>query len=204
MYIQKFIKGISGEDSKGLSWDGAQQLLDDDTGIQSNWLRNVKNGVFPPSDIVAELTDHQLDRHIHDYDNFGHKTPFISLASGCIERDALLSANYMYSAKDTALDFATHAFEHPGTLFYGWVIVGLSPAVDLSAIAESVRDLNIYHRWSRYQLEGEITAKIQIPANQIERIEWWDPALDQTTPTHAYENPRYAPPSAITNMREYF
>ncbi len=204
MYIQKFIKGISGEESRGLSWEDARRWLDDDTGIQSNWLRGIKNGVFQPPDVVPELTDHNLDRHLHDYDNFGRRSPFISLASGCIERDALLSANFMYSAKDTALDFATDAFEHPGTLFYGWVIVGLNPAVDLSAVAESVRDLNVYHRWSRYQLEGEITAKVYIPANQIERIEWWDPSDDSTAPTDVYENPQYAAPSAITNMREYF
>ncbi len=202
MYIQKFIKGISGEEPSGLTWQDACDLLNQHRGIQSNWWRH--KGTITPAEVAAVLSEHNLDRHLHDYDNFGYKSPFISLASGCIERDVLLGANFMYSAKDTALDFATGAFEHPGTLFYGWVMVGLNPAVELSAVAESVRDLNVHHRWSPYQLEGEITAKIHIPANQIERIEWWDPASDPSSPTDVYQNPGYASAAPVTNMREYF
>jgi hypothetical protein len=204
MYIQKFVKGISGKDGEGLRWSEARRCIDDHLGIPSNWLRSVKNYRFDPAELVAELTDHQLDRHVHDYARFGQQSPFISLGAGCVERDVLLSANYMYSAKDTALDFATNAFDHPGVLFYGWVIVALNPTVEVAAVAESIRDLNVYHRWSPYQLEGEITAKVQVPANQIDRIEWWDPDNDTAAPTDVYDNPDYTSPARITNLREFF
>jgi hypothetical protein len=116
----------------------------------------------------------------------------------------LLGNNYAYSAEDTALEFATGSLAHSGVLFYGWVIVGLNPAVELSTVAESVRDLNVYHRWSPYQLEGEITAKIHIPANQIERAEWWDPSYSHSKPAAVHLNTGYASPAPILNLREYF
>ncbi len=203
MYIQKFVKGISGKDGEGLSWLEARSCIDDHLGIPSNWLRK-KGYSFDPAELIAELTDLKLDRHVHDYATFGAQSPFVSLGAGCIERDVLLSANYMYSARDTALDFATNAFEHPGTLFYGWVIVALNPTVEVAAVAESIRDLNVYHRWSPYQLEGEITAKVQVPANQIDRIEWWDPQQDTAAPADVYDNPDYTSPTRIINLREFF
>jgi len=200
MYIQKFVKGIIGEHQNGMSWEDAKSILRTHQGIYSNWWRH--KGLITPLDVALVLTEANLDRHLHDYSNFGRESPFISLAAGCVERDTLLEQNHLYSAKDTALDFATGAGSHAGVLFFGWVVVGLSPAVCIGSVAESVRELNVYHRWSPYQLEGEITAKVHIPANQIERAEWWEPG--STAPYDEFPNPHYQAPSAILNIRELF
>ena len=171
MYIQRCVKGIAGNDgSTGITEQGAKSLVIDGHGILCNWWRKL-NTISPP-EIEAVLTDRNLDRHLHDYDAFCADTPFISLACGAVERDALVQKNFVYSAIDIALMFATEDWGRPGALFYLWVPVSYNRAVSLRAVAEPVRDLNTYQRWSPYQLEGEITAKINIPANQIERVEW--------------------------------
>jgi len=43
----------------------------------------------------------------------------------------------------------------------------LTPAVEISHMAEEVRELNIYRRYSAFQTEGEIVAKIEVSARQI-------------------------------------
>lgn len=203
MYIQHFVKGISG-DTGAIDWRTAKDLLRNAHGIHSNWWRNIPGGTITPAQIDAVLTDINLDRHVHDYMSFGAQTPFISVASGCVERDTLLSQNHVYSALTTALDFATDAGRHPGALFFGWILVALNPAVRLSAVAEEIRDLNVYHRWSPFQLEGEITAKIHIPANQIEYIEWWDGRNGRTKLMDSFQNPGFVKPDPVTNIRNRF
>lgn len=207
MYVQWFVKGIAGQATPGgphLCEQDAYDMALLGYGIRSNWWRNIPGGAIRPDEILSVLTEHNLDRHLHDYDNFGDETPFISLASGCVERDTILQQNFIYSAVDTALDFATDAWARPGALFYGWIIVGLNPAVKLAAVAESVRDLNVYHRWSPFQLEGEITAKVHIPANQIQRVEWWDGSRKRSGPSGSCDNPIFTAPTSILNVREHF
>lgn len=206
MYIQWFAKGIRGQ----REGDAGDRPTRDDAfariaygaGIVSNWWR--RRSQITPSEIEDILTETNLDRHLHAYATYGADTPFISLAAGCVERDALLQQNFVYSAIDTALDFATDAWANPGAVYFGWTIVGLNPAVPMSGISESVRELNVYRRWSPYQLEGEITAKIHIPANQIQKVEWWDPAHDRTAPEQTFVNPKFAAPDPISNVRELF
>jgi hypothetical protein len=62
----------------------------------------------------------------------------------------------------------------------------------------------VYRRWSPYQLEGEVTAKVQIPANQISRVEWWDGAQHKFQPIDTYINPDFVDPTPITKLREFF
>jgi len=100
--------------------------------------------------------------------------------------------------------FATEDWKRPGALFYLWVPTGYNRAVSLSAVAEPVRDLNIYQRWSPYQLEGEITAKVNIPANQIEKVEWWDGNHSKTMPKLVWPNLDYVDPAPLSNIRELF
>ncbi|MGN6209413.1 MAG: hypothetical protein ACTHND_11935 [Asticcacaulis sp.] len=209
MYIQWFVKGISsaGPGGQGVfTWADAKGLILAGHGIVSNWWRNKPGNRISPPEIEAVLTSDNLNRHVHDYASFGSLSPFISVASGCVERDALLGRNNVYSAIDTALAFATEDGRHPGALFYGWLPVGLNPAVELSAVGESIRDLNVYHRWSPFQLEGEITAKINIPANQIEKVEWWDLSVTghQDTPVDVCNNSRFVAPTPLLNARELF
>lgn len=206
MYVQWFAKGIAGRHdvdppgrlSKAEAWD----IVDSGMGILSNWWRSLHE--ITPAQVGQVLTETNLDRHLHAYGTYGPSTPFISVASGCVERDALLQQNLVYSASDTALDFATDAWAHPGAVFYGWTVVGLNPAVPMAGISESVRELNVYRRWSPYQLEGEITAKVHIPANQIQRIEWWDPNLSHSAPEDVHPNPGFEAPDPISNVRELF
>lgn len=206
MYVQWFAKGIAGREDHDppgrLSKSEAWNVVDSGMGILSNWWRSM--GTITPAQVERVLTETNLDRHLHSYGTYGSSTPFISVAAGCVERDALLQQNLVYSARDTALDFATNAWGHSGAVFYGWTIVGLNPAVPMSSISESVRELNVYRRWSPYQLEGEITTKVHIPANQIQRIEWWDPTHSRYTPSDVHPNPGFEAPDAISNIRELF
>ena len=208
MYVQWFVKGIAGRNDTdagaALTWSEAKQMLSGGHGILSNWWRNKPSGTIQPHEVEAILTEHNLDRHIHDYQNYGPQTPFISLASGCVERATLVSQNFVYSAVTTALHFATDDWLHPGALFYGWIPVALNAAVPLSAVAEEIRDLNVYRRWSPFQLEGEITAKVYIPANQIKAVEWWDGKSDPQNLSARFENPGFIEPRPITNVREHF
>lgn len=209
MYIQWFVKGIAGRASMTSHADGitqawAWQMILGGHGILSNWWRNKPGGAISPPEVQTVLTEHNIDRHIHDYHSFGQQTPFISLASGCVERDTVVAQNFVYSAIDTALDFATDAWARPGALFYGWVIAGLNPAVPISSVAETVRDLNVYHRWSPFQLEGEVTAKVHIPVHQLSKVEWWDAAIDRTGPVDTLMNPAFVVPTPIMNVRELF
>jgi len=154
--------------------------------------------------VSESLTNQNLDRHLHDYDSFGDETPFISLATGAVERNTITQQNFAYSAIDTALSFATENWTKPGALFFCWVVTSNSPAVELSNVAEAVRDLNIYQRWSPYQLEGELTAKVHIPSNQIERVEWWNPSHGHWHPEHTWANPKYIQPEVLSNIRDLF
>ena len=204
MYIQHCVKGIAGtrNGGYGITWDEAKRTIEGADGIMSNWWR--QSGRITPRQVAEVLTDENLDRHLHDYDAFGKYTPFISLACGGVERNTLLQSNFLYSARDTALQFATDDWARPGALFFLWVPTSLKPAIPLSAFAEPVRDLNIYRRWSPYQLEGEITAKIHIPANQIQRVEWWDSEHSQSTPEDCCINPDYIEPDPLSNIRDMF
>jgi hypothetical protein len=165
-----------------------------------------------PSEIRQKLTTTNLDLHVNNYNHIYNDTPFISLTAGCVERDTFYRTNRVLPAEDTALMFATRNGAQSGFLFYCWVIVGLKPAVAIEGVAEEVRELNSYRSWSAYQLEGELTAKIHIPANQIQRVEWWAPGpggepTRQTSRSEwnpAYLNPSFNPPSDVSNIRELF
>lgn len=205
MYVQMCVKGIAGgtlPSQHSLTWQEARAMLELNGGIQSNWWRTM--GSITPSDVADVLNETNLNLHLHDYDVFRNDTPFISLASGAVERDRIARTNFVYSAIDTALLFATEGWAHPGALFYCWAPTALNKAVELRAIAEPVRDLLTYRTWSPYQLEGELAAKVHIPSNQIERVEWWDGSKDRTKPVRQYKNPNYVEPSAVTNFRDLF
>lgn len=215
MFVQWCVKGIRGRlssesSNSGLTPDEAVSMVRDGQGVLCNWWRRVST--ITPSERRQKLTAANLDLHINNYASFASSTPFISLAAGCVERDVLYRTNRVHPAEDTALAFATENGTRLGFLFYCWVIVGLKPAVSIEAIAEEVRELNSYRSWSAFQLEGELTAKVHLPANQIQRVEWWRPTSRHrmervTSPpdwTPAYINPRFSPPSDVSNIRELF
>jgi hypothetical protein len=206
--VQWCIKGIAGRhptDTVGAGIDDAtaRAMIDDGDGIHCNWWRAV--GTISPAKIRQKLTPGNLDRHIHDYETFGPDTPFISLTAGCVERDVALRLNRIHEAQDVALRFATDWGHRTGYLFYCWVVVGLKPAVTVESVAEEVRELNTYLSWSDYQLEGEVTAKINVPANQISACERWDgDGLGRVNAGYVWrhENTRFDGPAIVSNLRE--
>lgn len=208
LYIQHCVKGISGSENGGLTWEDAQEIITCNKGIVSNLWRN--HGMITPQTAAKVLNDKNLDRHLHNYATYQDETPFISLACGAVVRDRYdlfnraTWRNDSYPAIERALSFATNDWNHPGALFFLWVITSNNITTRLAAVAEPVRDLNIYRRWSPNQTEGEITAKIHIPANQIKKIEWWDGTHSTKRRQHILRNVNYFKPKLISNIRDFF
>jgi hypothetical protein len=130
---------------------------------------------LPFDEVPQRLDDFQLALHQNSYyapdPRFKGKvcdtTPFISLTAGCVQRDDALAANVVHRAHLIAVDFATDFGTTRGHLFYCWVVANRRPAVAVRNVAEELRDLNSNRPYSAYQLEGEIAAKIDLPAPQI-------------------------------------
>jgi hypothetical protein len=76
-------------------------------------------------------------------------------------------------------------------------------------LSEEIRELNTYRRYSAFQTEGEIAAKIEVTAPQIEKYERyrvWRPAARIVKFSREDEklNTRYVNPYSIVNIREAF
>ncbi len=202
MFVQWAIKGISGGGS-GINDETARWIIDAEDGIRCNWWRN--KGRITCSETRAKLTAENLRRHVNEYDGFSRDTPFVSLTAGCVERDAAVATNRTIPARRTALQFATESGTQCGYLFYCWVIVALKQAVQIEGVAEEVRELNTYRSFSWYQTEGEITAKVQIPSNQIQKCEKYkrhDPAREEGMPPEwIHPNPKFVEPTVVSNIR---
>jgi len=221
MYVQMCIKGVN-----HINLAEAQEVLAGE-GLTCNWWRErgkEMKGISPP-EIDERLNSANLDLHINSYEK-GHpdypgsvkeETPFISLTAGAVSRNLFLKTNFVHPAHLTALSFASNFGRHPGEcyLFYCWVVVGLTPAVEVKHLAEEVRELNTYRRFSAFQTEGEIVAKIEVPARQIHRFERYEvhgsgnlhsdiSFVDDISFIDAFKNPRYVDPYSIVNIREVF
>lgn len=208
MFVQWCIKGV-----RGITDDEARGVIDSRAGVQCRWWRNVKT-ITPPQ-IADKLTQANLDLHVNHYGDpdpatgrpFCDGTPFISMAAGSVERSVFLQTNIAHPARLVALDFATAGGTTDGYLFICYVIVGLRPAVGVAAVSEEVRELNTYRRYSAFQTEGEITAKIYIPANQIQRCEAYSvtrPGVVNPRPDWVHVNRHFEDPVTISNIRELF
>ncbi|MET8123448.1 hypothetical protein [Micromonospora sp. NPDC005189] len=206
MIVQWCIKGMHlGSDRE------AQRILRDPGGLVSNWWRDV--GTIRPDDIREKLTEVNLDMHVNHFDDpdpvsgrkFSEVTPFISLAAGVVERDKVARTNFVHTAQRTALWFGTGFGRRPTAyLFTCWVMLGTRSAVEIEHIAEEIRDLNTYRRYSDFQTEGEVTAKISVPGNQIKECKkWeWDQTAKKFSVTGRWMNPQFVPPDALSNIRE--
>jgi len=210
VFIQKFLKGIC-----GLRNEEAEAMASEQ-GIQCNWWRNVH--MIRPDEIQAKLTDRNLGWHLNHYDaidpataeEFYKNTPFISTTAGTVERQAFLWRNEVRSAFVTALEFATKNFTADGHVFYGYLFTLGKTAVPLQAFAEEVRELNVYTMFLPFQPEGEIAAKIHIPAVNIEKVELYNgPAAHRDLAqghmpgySQAFANPHYEQPEKFSNVRE--
>jgi len=211
MYVQMCIKGVS-----GINVSMANEMLAGE-GLVCNWWR--KEGSIGPKDIDKRLTSADLDLHVNSYEEqhpdlpgkVKEETPFISLTAGAVERSVFFKTNFVHPAHRTALLFASDFGRLRGEcfLFYCWVVVGLKPAVEIRHLAEEIRELNTYRRYSAFQTEGEIAAKIEVPSRQIHRFERYritDNANGLTDLDYIDStlNPDYVDPYSIVNIREAF
>jgi len=206
MIVQWCIKGMS------LSNDNeAQAIIDSRMGIVSNWWRESRR--ISPAERRDKLTAANLDFHINHFTDkdqktgkpFFQQTPFISFSCGTVERDAAAKTNFIHTALRTALWFGTNfGTTNTAYLFTCWLIVGTRAAVEIESVAEEVRDLNSYRRYSAYQTEGEIVAKVVVPDNHIQQCQkWtWNQASRRITPGWIYSNPRFTTPDKLSNIRE--
>lgn len=204
MIVQWCIKGMKlGAESE------ARHILKN--GISCNWWRDVGN-ISPPQ-IAEKLTLPNLDDHINRFNEVDSSTgrlvrevtPFISLSAGTVERDRFWATNTVHSARATAIHFGSD-FNREDTAytFVCWTLVSIRPAVEVECVSEEIRELNTYVSYSRYQLQGEIAAKIHVPTSQIKCCEIYkrgpkDPTY-QLTKTLTNINFRH--PGALTNERD--
>src|SRR5688572_4352336 len=208
MFFQKVLKGIS-----GLTRQDADVALVQ--GILCNWWRKVRG--ISPHQIVDKLTERNLDWHLNHYSDwdpstnarFSDNTPFISVTAGVVERYVFLQRNVVFDPLITALRFATSDFTATGHVFNGYVFTLGRESIALYQFAEEVRELNIYKDFMPFHPEGEITAKIEIRAPQIEKWDEYDgpQALAEIragnipTPVFTRWNHIYAPPEEYCNIR---
>lgn len=208
MFFQKVLKGIA-----GWSRDQANEAFVN--GIICNWWFD--ENPLPHHKIVQKLTETNLDWHLNHYDDidpnekrpFHEITPYISLTAGVVERDAFLQRNIVFDPFITAIRFATRDFRTTGYVFYAHVYTLGRQSIELAEFAEEVRELNIFKNYMPFHPEGEITAKIEVRAPQIERWEEYDgPAAERAllagrkpTPVATRTNLIYARPELYCNIR---
>ncbi len=215
MIFQRFLKGVVNISSH----DARCQL--DGSGLICNWWRQVST--LPAAQIPERLSAENLLRHLNSYEQtdsslpppfglhpFGTYTTFISTASGTVERDPANAQNLAFCAFLTALSFATAGYQKSGAIYYGYVNVLGRQALKLQEFSEETRDLHQWHEYQPYHPEGEIVAKICIPAPHLEKVVGFDgpAALDDLdngnipSPSWTEVNTRHSvPPESVSNVR---
>jgi hypothetical protein len=207
MFVQWCLKGLNLPSDQA-----AQAILDQQIGLMCNWWRNVNQ--ISPAEVRARLTTDGVDFHVNHFEDilpgtsepFSVNSPFISLSAGTVERSAVLRTNLVHRALKTALWFGSE-FGRSDTayVFSCWVVLAPRQAVEIEGVAEEVRDLNTYRRYSDFQTEGEILAKVAVPDNQIEGFERWELHDDYGGTTLIRNpmvyNPRFSSPQVLSNVR---
>lgn len=172
MIFQRVLKGIpAGKPGEpGFTDEDAREIVSG-RGLVSNWWRNAPENSISPPEIAEKLTEEALHAHLVEYDRVGHDTPFISTTAGTVERDVARARNVFFPPLYTALRFATRNFTGDGYLLYAYLFLLGRKSVELEEFAEEVRDVNSYTAFYAWHPEGEIVAKVHIPARRIEKIE---------------------------------
>lgn len=206
MIVQWCMKGLALDDDKE-----AKDILNSGNGLVSNWWR--VNKEYVPSQLRGLLTPQTMDVHVNHFSSpnprtgmpYSYDTPYISLSAGTVERDTMRGTNHVHRALRTALLFGTqHGRRESAYVYTCWVMLAPRRASAVEGVAEEVRDLNTYRSFSPFQLEGEITAKIAIPDNQIQSCKKWQ--LDDLGPSYKclwqQQNPRFVRPDVLKNIRD--
>jgi hypothetical protein len=213
MIFQRVIKGIPAARGRkaGLTDKRAREAVAG-AGIMCNWWINRPDGVISPPEIQQKLSEQALYDHLVAYDSVANETPFISTTAGTVEVEAARARNVFFPPVYTALRFATRNFTQDGYLVHAYVYTLGKKSVELEEFAEEVRDVNTYTAFYAWHPEGEIVAKIIIPARRIKKIELYRVArledeLDRgilPTPAEVFENVAvYRDPLQYANVRGF-
>lgn len=173
MIFQRVLKGIPAAEpggSAGMTKAEVQRTLEGE-GIYSNWWLNAPRRAISPPEKAEKLTEAALEDHLVNYEKVRDTTPFISTTAGTVEHDAEGERNPHFPPTYTALRFATRNFTQDGYVFHAYVFLLGRKSIELEEFAEEVRDVNLYTGYYRWHPEGEIVAKIHIPARRIEKAE---------------------------------
>jgi hypothetical protein len=210
MFVQKCMKGIH-----GITLAQAEAIVKG-CGLTCAWWREV--GHIRPADIDERLTTNELDLHRHAFyeqhptrrGTVNKESPFISLTAGQVDRKAFEARNQTFHAHQVAMWFATDFGRLRGDcfIFYCWVLVAMRHSVQVRHLAEEVRELNTYTQFSPYHFEGEIVAKIEVPARQIMGFDHYEYREDrhgrlQPKRLNSYPNPGYVDYQDVTNYRDW-
>jgi hypothetical protein len=196
MLIQWCLKGVP--ETLGVFSDSEASAVLSDAGLTSSWLRGVGQPItFLPPGSHATLSQSALDAHVNGFGGVAANTPYLSLSAGCVELDPATLTTTTYEARLTALDFATNGGTTDGYVFKLWVLVSPKPAPELPGFGEEVRELNIYSQCTTFHHEGEIAAKLFVPARQIQKFDKYSRELvwqkDQW-------NLSFVPPERVSNV----
>jgi len=170
MIFQRVLKGVPAKthEGTGLSDSEVEGMLDG-RGLISNWWRKV--GIITHPQIIEKLSEEALLDHLVNYESVRDETPFISTTAGTVERDVSVAENVYFPPLYTALRFATNHFKRDGYVFYAYLFVLGRKSIEMEEFAEEVRDVNTYTSYYAWHPEGEVVAKIHIPARRIEKVE---------------------------------
>jgi hypothetical protein len=79
-----------------------------------------------------------------------------------------------------------------------WVLVSPKPAPELPGFAEEVRELNLFQQFCVFHNEGEVAAKLYVPARQIHSFEKFDHQLNRIGAPQL--NPDFVKPERVSNV----
>jgi hypothetical protein len=203
MHIQWCLKGIP--EYQRFSDVAAVRLLSD--GIASSALHTAaKSPVMPGyGDAHSALNGKALDDHVNNYAVVGHTTPYISLSAGVVLPSPIGGITVL-PAWQTAAEFATRSGTCAGYIFRCWCIVSPKSVPEIAGVAEEVRNLNIFRQFWIFQDEGEIAAKLIVPARQIECVHKIDASLRPSNFSgrgkSRIDNTGFVPPDRLSNLLE--
>lgn len=189
MFVQKFYKGIRnvGPNEIASVFQG---------GLQSNKLRNEPASIF--LDLIPFLSEDHLYGHVTDYAAHGVDSAFVSLTAGTRGTGDAGGFFRPFQAWETALRFATRGGVG-GVIFEGWVVVLGTPAWHVVGVAEDIRDRHVYPRFNSFWAQGEVTAKLLVPGQQISRATLVDSNM---TPIETFHNQNAMDPAQFSNVRD--
>ncbi|WP_199556078.1 hypothetical protein [Sandaracinobacteroides hominis] len=151
------------------------------------------------------MSETALNDHVNNFPSVWDRTPYISLSAGIVLPDPVGGVSVL-PAWLTAAAFATNYGRTSGYVYRCWCVLSPKAVPELACIADAVRDLNIFRKYWIFHGEGEIAAKLTVPARQIERVH----KIDKNTNSlnfagHARPeifNGKFVSPDRLSNLLE--